>query len=190
MKLAGTEGEPPVPALLMAWGKFESKILVNIGVAMFLIATTIMLVEAFSRTFLNHSFFWAEEAVRYLFVWAFFLNIGVAGSKGYHIRTGMLVDTFNKPWKVAINSLVCLTGIGFGGILFYAALPHWRRFYTLGMMTESNLDIPLWVLFSVLPIGSVFLIVYYMASLWIALRGGDPFDVDNSHDTNVGEPRA
>jgi len=148
---------------------------------MFLMATSIMLLEAFSRAFLNHSFFWAEEAVRYLFVWAFFLNIGVAGSKGYHIRTGMLVDKFNKPWKAAINSLVCLTGIGFGGILFYAALPQVRRFYTLGMMTESNLDLPLWLLFSVVPAGAVLLILYYVGLLWITLRGGNPFGDDNSH---------
>jgi TRAP-type C4-dicarboxylate transport system permease small subunit len=179
----GTGQDRPVPFLLQLWRKLESRLLVNIGVLMFLAATGIMLAEAAARAFFNHSFFWAEEAVRYLFVWVFFLNIGVAGTKGYHIRTGMVVDMLEPKWKMAANSLVCLLGVSFGVILFIASIPHLQRFYKLGMMTESNLDLPLWALFLAVPIGSVLLCLYYLGALWITVTGGDAFDVDHSHDT-------
>lgn len=174
------------PAILLVWRRIESRLLVNIGVVMFLLATGIMLIEAFSRSFLDHSFFWAEEAVRYLFVWAFFLNIGAAGVAGYHIRTGMLVDTLPVRWRRVANAVVSLCGIGFGVILFVASLPHLKRFYTMGMMTESNLDLPLWLLFSVVPVGAVLLGIFYLGALWTTLRGGDPFEVDNTHVTTDG----
>ena len=178
----GTGRDSPVPVLLRVWRRLESRLFVNIGVVMFLAATGIMLVEAAGRAFFNHSFFWAEEAVRYLFVWAFFLNIGVAGSKGYHIRTGMVVDLLGPKLKIAANGLVCLLGTTFGVILFIASIPHLQRFYKLGMMTESNLDLPLWVLFLAVPIGSVLLCIYYLGALWVTVKGGDAFDVDHSHD--------
>jgi len=183
VETVGTVQNRAVPNLLRLWRMLESRLFVNIGVLMFLVATGIMLAEAAARAFFSHSFFWAEEAVRYLFVWAFFLNIGVAGTKGYHIRTGMVVEMLGPKWKMAANSLVCLLGVSFGVILFIASIPHLQRFYKLGMMTESNLDLPLWALFLAVPIGSVLLCLYYLGALWITLTGGDAFDVDHSHDT-------
>ena len=158
------------------WGRFECGLLLSLATLLAVGATLIMLVEAFSRGFLDHSYFWAEESVRYLMIWAFFLAIGAAGRKGMHIRTEMLVDAL-PPWgRWACNVLASLAGVVFSVVLFLASIPQVERYYTMGMMTESTLDLPMWALFLAMPIGAALLGIYYAGCVVRAFRGCNPFD--------------
>src|SRR5690606_23324087 len=71
---------------------WASRLVLAVATIMALGATSIMVLEGFSRYVLNISYFWAEESVRFLMVWAFFLTLGVAGFRQYHIRTELLVQ--------------------------------------------------------------------------------------------------
>ncbi|GGJ98522.1 TRAP transporter small permease [Pseudomonas matsuisoli] len=164
----------PVPKTNL-WLIFERKVLLNIATVMFLLATAIMIVEGIARAAFDSSAFWAEEGVRYLMVWAFFLTLGVSGNAGNHIRTELLVDRLPPKLKQLCHVLASAIGVAFCGLLFYASLPQVHRYYTMGMMTESNLDLPLWVLFLVMPIGALLFLTYYLRCLVIALKGEDPF---------------
>ncbi|NMG01641.1 TRAP transporter small permease subunit [Azoarcus taiwanensis] len=165
-------GRPSRPGL---WHRFESGLLLSGATVLFLSATVIMLYEAVGRAFLNTSYFWAEEAVRYLMVWAFFLTVGAAGTAGHHIRTDLLVERLGRRAQQVCHFLASLTGLGFSGVLFYASLPQVQRYYTMGMMTESNLDLPLWALFLAMPIGAVLFFAYYLSCLLRTLKGENPF---------------
>lgn len=158
------------------WGRLECGPLLSLATLLALAATGIMLMEAFSRGFLGHSYFWAEESVRYLMVWAFFLAIGATGRNGMHIRTEMLADALPPRGRWACNLLASLAGVVFAVILFLASIPQAQRYYTMGMMTESTLDLPMWALFLAMPIGAVLLAVYYAGCVVRALRGQNPFD--------------
>jgi TRAP-type C4-dicarboxylate transport system permease small subunit len=157
------------------WQIFETRILLNIATAMFLIACGVMLFEGGSRAFLNSSAFWAEESVRYLMVWAFFLTLGMAGRAGHHIRTDLLVTHLGPRMQRVMNLLASLLGIGFCGLLFAASVPQLQRYYSMGMMTESNLDLPLWTLFMIMPIGALIFMLYYIGCLVRTCKGEDPF---------------
>jgi len=157
------------------WLLFERKVLLNVATVMFLVATAIMLIEGISRAALDSSSFWAEESVRYLMVWAFFLTLGVAGNAGNHIRTELLVERLGPRLKKLCHVLSSLIGVTFCGLLFYASLPQVHRYYTMGMMTESNLDLPLWLLFMVMPLGALLFLAYYLRCLVVAVKGNDPF---------------
>lgn len=157
------------------WLLFERKVLLNLATIMFLLATAIMLLEGISRAAFDSSAFWAEEGVRYLMIWAFFLTLGVAGHSGNHIRTELLVEHLGPRLRRLCHVLSSLVGVLFCGLLFYASLPQVHRYYTMGMMTESNLDLPLWLLFLVMPIGALLFLAYYLRCLVIALKGNDPF---------------
>lgn len=157
------------------WLAFERKVLLNVATVMFLVATAIMLFEGISRAAFDSSSFWAEEGVRYLMIWAFFLTLGVAGNAGNHIRTELLVERLGPRLQKACHVLSSLVGVAFCGLLFYASLPQVHRYYTMGMMTESNLDLPLWLLFLVMPLGALLFLAYYLRCLVIALKGNDPF---------------
>lgn len=157
------------------WTLFEHRWLLSLATILALLATAIMLFEAFNRGFMDRSFFWAEEGVRYLMIWAFFLTIGAAGRGGYHIRTEMLVDMLPAGLRRVCNLLASAAGIGFSAVLFAASLPQVHRYYTMGMMTESNLDLPMWVLFMAMPVGALLMAGYYVGCLFRAWTGDEPF---------------
>ena len=157
------------------WTLFEHRWLLSLATILALLSTAIMLSEAFNRGFMNRSFFWAEESVRYLMIWAFFLTIGAAGRGGYHIRTEMLVDMLPAGPRRFCNLLASVAGLGFSVILFTASLPQVHRYFTMGMMTESNLDLPMWLLFLAMPIGALLMAGYYLGCLIRAFNGTEPF---------------
>lgn len=157
------------------WERIESGPLLSFATGLFLVATAIMLIEGVSRSFFDESYFWAEEAVRYLMVWAFFLTLGAAGTVGSHIRTELLVEHMPLGIRKAMNMLASVAGVVFSGALLYASFPQVHRYYTMGMMTESNLDLPMWILFLAMPLGALLLLAYYLRCLVRVLRGEDPY---------------
>ncbi|MDO5666256.1 MAG: TRAP transporter small permease [Alcaligenaceae bacterium] len=160
------------------WRFFEFRILLNLSAAMLLIASLIMMFEGLGRSAFNISYFWAEEAVRYLLIWAFFLVFGVAGSSGHHIRTDLVIAKLPKGVKQIFNGLASLFGVIFSGFMFYASIPQVLRYHKMGMMTESNLDLPMWLVFMAMPIGSALLFIYYLRCVYLVLRSKDPFTED------------
>lgn len=157
------------------WVRFEGRILLTTATGFMLVATAIMLFEAVSRGFLNHSYFWAEEAVRYLMVWAFFITLGCAGRGGHMIRTEMLLERMPKALQRVANVITTSLGLIFSGILLFASVPQVSRYYTMGMMTESTLDLPMWLMFLAMPIGGALAALYYAGAILTALRGGAPY---------------
>jgi TRAP-type C4-dicarboxylate transport system permease small subunit len=74
-----------------------------------------------------------------------------------------------------MHFLSVVAGILFSIALFSASLPQLMRYYTMGMMSESDLDIPQWVIFMAMPIGAALLFGYYVRCLIVFFRGHDPF---------------
>lgn len=157
------------------WQLAGGRLLHNIATCLFLLSIVVMLFEGLSRAVLDLSWFWAEESVRYLMVWAFFLTLGVTGRAGHHIRTELLVDHLGPRLRKACHLIASLVGVAFCSLLFYASLPQVHRYYTMGMMTESNLDLPVWLLFLIMPLGALLYLAYYIGCVVRAWRGEDPF---------------
>lgn len=175
-------GQPEGP-----WIRFERNVLLNIATGFALVATSIMLLEALSRSALSNSYFWAEESVRYLMIWAFFLTLGAAGRAGHMIRTEMLMERLSPRLQKVGNVVTTSLGVLFAGILLYASVPQVLRYRSMGMMTESNLDLPMWVLFLAMPIGAILIGIYYLGALREALRGNDPYRVVDAAPEIPGE---
>lgn len=172
----------PAPAALAAapsrgglWDRFESGPVLTVASLLFIASTLVMLSEGLNRSIRDVSFFWAEEAVRFLMMWAFFLTLGIAGRRGLHIRTEMLVDAVSPGVRRAMNLAAVLAGLVFAAILFGASLPQLIRYYTMGMMSESNLDIPQWVVFCAMPLGAALWFGYYLRCFLVWWHRGEPF---------------
>lgn len=160
------------------WRFFEFRVLLNLSAAMLASASLIMMLEGLGRSVFNVSYFWAEEAVRYLLIWAFFLVFGVAGSSGHHIRTELMIAKLPRNIKQFFHGLASFFGVVFSGFMFYASIPQVARYHKMGMMTESNLDLPMWLVFLAMPIGSILLFIYYLRCLYLAFKFKDPFTDD------------
>lgn len=157
------------------WALVERRLLLNVATGLALMATGIMLMESISRSTLSHSYFWAEESVRYLMIWAFFLTLGAAGRAGHMIRTEMLVERLFPRMRQAANIVTTALGVLFSGVLLYASIPQVLRYRSMGMLTESNLDLPMWLLFLAMPLGAILMGSYYLGALREALSGRDPY---------------
>lgn len=171
----GLPAAPP-PRPMSLWDRFESGPVLDFAALLFVASTLVMLSEGFNRSLRDISFFWAEESVRYLMLWAFFLTLGVAGRRGHHIRTELLVDAMGPRLRRAMHYVSVLAGMLFSGVLFAASLPQLLRYYTMGMVSESNLDIPQWIVFLAMPIGALLLAGYYTGCLITLMRGREPFE--------------
>jgi len=163
-------GKPDIAEL----GLFSRAVLA-IATFLALAATGVMILEGLSRFVLNVSYFWAEETVRFLFVWAFFLTLGIAGFKCHHIRTELLVQSLPLPVQRLIWVLSGLTGMAFAAILVYSSFSQLHGYYLSGFVSESSLEIPMWIIFMVIPLGGVALLGYYGYATWYAVQWGDPF---------------
>jgi TRAP-type C4-dicarboxylate transport system permease small subunit len=149
--------------------------LLTIATILSLIATAIMIIEGLSRYILNTSYFWAEEMVRFMMVWSFSLTIGIAGFKKLHIRTELLVQKFPPAVQRLCWILSCATGITFALILIYSAIPQIIRYFQMGIVSESNIELPMWLLYLSMPIAGLGLLWYYLSALRYAWSVGDPF---------------
>jgi len=167
------------------WDRFEFGPVLNLAAFLFLASTVIMLSEGLNRSLRDLSFFWAEESVRYLMIWAFFLTVGVAGRRGHHIRTDLLVNAMPPGIRRGMHFVSVIAGIVFSAVLFISSLPQLVRYYTMGMVSESNLDIPQWIVFLAMPIGAALLFGYYLRCLVVVARGGDPFSTDEPTDPDA-----
>lgn len=165
----------PAPPLRRGWERFELGPLLNLATLLMVAGTAIMMIEGFSRSFFSVSHFWAEESVRYLTLWAFFLTLGATGSSGNHIRTDLMLRYLPARFHAVMHFLASLIGAGFALTLVWASWPQLKRYYTMGMMTESNLDLPMWVLFLAMPLGGILLAIYYLRCLVQVIRGHNPF---------------
>ncbi|MCD0504719.1 TRAP transporter small permease [Bordetella petrii] len=180
----------PAPAAAPPFGQlgWASRLVLGVATALALGATFIMILEGFSRYVLNVSYFWAEESVRFLMVWAFFLTLGVAGFRQCHIRTELLVQRLPRALQRATWLLACAAGMAFAFILAYSSIPQVERFRSMGMVSESSLELPMWLLFLAMPVGGVALFLYYACAAWYAWRWGDPFatePLDDDPDAGV-----
>jgi len=174
---------PPLTPL--GWA---SRLILGAATGLTLGATLIMILEGFSRYVLNVSYFWAEESVRFLIVWAFFLTLGVAGFRQCHIRTELLVKRLPHATQRAVWLLSCVAGLAFAWVLAYSSIAQVQRFHALGMVSESSLELPMWLVFLAMPVGGAALFVYYACAIRQAWRGHDPFlseAMDDAPDANV-----
>ena len=160
--------------------------LLNIGTVFLLLATVIMILEGLSRYVLNVSYFWAEESVRFLMNWAFSLTIGIAGFRKMHIRTELLVQRFPIKIQRLCWLLSCVTGIVFALVLIYSSFPQAVRYYKMGIVSESNLELPMWLLYLAMPIAGFGLFWYYIKAAIFAWKVGDPFATNEGPSDEQG----
>ena len=182
-KMGGTEPASTGWRGLLAL--IESRVLWPIATVILLVAVSIMMFEALGRFFFSSSFFWAEEAVRFLVVWSMFLTMAIAGRQNRHIRTEILVSRLPPFFRRLANGIACLTGVAFSGFLLWGSGIQLQQYHWLGMMTESTLDLPMWVIYAVVPIGAALLLAHYVGSLASVVAGHDPF-AGNDHDSGGG----
>ncbi len=160
---------PPASRVFQAWEWFEDNIVLNIGVLCFVVAASLMLFEAASRIALNESYHWVEELVRYGVVWAFFLCLALSARHGYHIRADFVHRRLPPRIQHLCDVISAICGVLFAGFLCYAGTLQTMQLYRNGLLSESAMDLEMWRVQIMLPIGAAMLLIFYLGALWRGL---------------------
>lgn len=167
-------GSSPGRGLPGWWSFIEDRLLLNIATILMMVAIGIMFYEASSRSLLSESHWWAEELVRFLVVWSVLLSLGVGTRHGHYIRMDLLLNMMPQWLRLAFSWLNSLIGLGFSVLLVVAGIQEVAHLHAIGMFTESNLDLPLWMVRLVLPLGGVLYGFAFVGNIILLLRGQDP----------------
>lgn len=121
----------------------------------------ITFISVLSRYLLNSPFAWTEEVQMMLIVWAVFMGGSAAFRARAHIAIEVLVDALPAKIQTVVRYfsdaviLVVLVYIGYQGIGYIG------KQLSIGRVT-SILKIPGAVIYSIIPIGSLFMIVNFV----------------------------
>ena len=156
------------------WSFIEDRILLNVATILMMAAIGFMFYEASSRSLLSESHWWAEELVRFLVVWSVLLSLGVGTRHGHYIRMDLLLNMMPHRVRLAFAWLNSLIGLAFSVLLVIAGYQEVTHLQAIGMFTESNLDLPLWTVRLVLPLGGLLYGFAFVGNIILLLRGHDP----------------
>ena len=160
---------PPASRVFGAWEWFEDRIVLNLGVLCFVVAMVLMLFEAVSRVTVGQSYHWVEELVRYAVVWAFFLCLALSARHGFHIRADIVHRRLPPRIQHVCDVISAICGVLFAGFLCYAGTLQTMQLYRNGLLSESAMDLEMWRVQIMLPIGAAMLLIFYLGALWRGL---------------------
>jgi len=95
---------------------------------------------------------WAEEAARYLMIWSVFLGIAAAAKKNSHFAVEVLFLLTPKGFHKFIRTFIMIMVVFFNVTVSVLAIQFVMRLQKIKQVSPS-LGIPMWVMYSAIPIG-------------------------------------
>ena len=119
--------------------------------------------QVVARYLMHHSLSWSEEVGRYVFVWISFLGLAAAFRSGAHVALDILSDMLapapRRVLAIINTSFIALLAatLFFGGVALMK----------FGMRQRSPaLDLPMYLVYVVIPISGVALGYFAVRSVW------------------------
>jgi TRAP-type C4-dicarboxylate transport system, small permease component len=101
---------------------------------------------------------WAEELLRYCFIWSIMMGSAAGVKKGAHIGVTMLVDKLPGKARLVVMTIAYVVVIVASGMFCYASWDVVMLQYNSGQILPA-LGIPIYTSTLALPVGFVFIII-------------------------------
>ena len=155
-----------------AFGCFDK--FVKILLALLIIAmTAIEAAQIVSRFILKTPFAWAEESVRYMFIWATYMAIGIGIDRDAHAKLDLMLKyvpkKFSKAYKV---SLLLIAVVFFAMMTVVGIKSAIANYYQL----SAAMRLPFTYVIMGVPTGSVIAIIYALKNI-VQVCGEKPEEV-------------
>jgi len=168
-------------SILDFWDRFEQHVIEKLALLMLIVSLIVMMFEALLRIFLSHSFSWSSEIVVYSMIWAIYLNMASAGKRRKHIRTEVLFNYLPESIRYWLRRLTEFFGLIFGLVLTFSAWQMVRHMLRTGRVSESTLEIPIWLIGLAVLSGAVLFSIYKIESAFFARHLGFSGDHEDPH---------
>jgi len=122
--------------------------------------TLIVAVQVFFRYVLNHSLFWSEELARFILVWLTFLGASSAYYRKVNPGIDFLYAKLPSLLKKISSILTHLASMTlFGVMIIYG----YRFAWFVSLQISPALQIPKWIILSIIPISGLILMIHAAA---------------------------
>jgi TRAP-type C4-dicarboxylate transport system permease small subunit len=138
---------------------FTDRILLGLSGLMVGAVFVLTCLQVTFRYFLHEPLVWAEEAVRYLFVWGTFIATAVLAGRGEHYSMPELVDVFPplaRRMCVIVVTLLCV--VFCLAVIWYGTQWAWR----LGDADTPVLEFPQGAVYAILPISAAYMALHLL----------------------------
>jgi len=99
------------------------------------------------------SLYWAEEAIRYLYIWVAFLGISMGVKSDAHFRLQIFVNILPEPLRTIIKATSIFIVIGFLAVLCYYSIRLLQKQIMFGQITPMLL-IPMFIPYAAIAVGT------------------------------------
>ncbi len=145
-----------------------AQVLKALAGALLLIGVLLTFAAVIARRVFNNSIIWSEEAVRYMFIWMFFLAMPICTMKGEHIALDILGTHIHgraKSIYLIIVEVIC--------IVLDIAIVKLGFPYALGNMNQKSaaLHIPYGYINIAIPIGALLMIIFSIYRIYLLATG-------------------
>ena len=115
---------------------------------------------------------WAQELCIYMFVWMAKFGAAYGVRTGIHVGVDVLVNRLSDYWRAKMVTFALLAGATFTGIIgTLGALFVMRMAGT--EQTSADLEIPMWMVYLAVPLGSYLMCFRFLQVLVHFLRTGE-----------------
>ncbi|MDB5763854.1 MAG: C4-dicarboxylate transporter permease [Herminiimonas sp.] len=123
---------------------------------------------------------WAQEITIYMFIWMAKFGAAYGVRTGIHVGVDVLVNRMNTPWRNKFIVIGLLAGALFTGIVGTLGA---KFVYELSHTTSTSevLEIPMWMVYSAVPLGSYLMCFRFLQVAWTFLKTGELPKHDHAH---------
>ncbi|RJE84137.1 TRAP transporter small permease [Paracoccus onubensis] len=115
---------------------------------------------------------WAQEACIYLFVWMAKFGAAYGVRIGIHVGVDILAEKLEGSARKVITTIAMSGGIIFTFIIAWIGTTFvWE--VARGGQTSPDLEMPMWIIYLAVPLGSALMCFRFIQALWIYLTTGE-----------------
>ena len=123
---------------------------------------------------------WAQELTIYMFVWMAKFGAAYGVRTGIHVGVDVLINRLDTPWRNKFIVFGLLAGALFTGVVgtlgfnFVRELSHTSS-------TSEVLELPMWMVYSAIPLGSYLMCFRFLQVTWSFIKTGELPKHDHAH---------
>ena len=123
---------------------------------------------------------WSQELTIFMFVWMAKFGAAYGVRTGIHVGVDVLINQLNTPWRNKFVVFGLLAGATFTGIIgTLGGMFVWELSHTTS--TSEVLEIPMWMVYSAVPLGSYLMCFRFLQVTWSFIKTGELPKHDHSH---------
>jgi C4-dicarboxylate transporter DctQ subunit len=115
---------------------------------------------------------WAQELCIYMFIWMAKIGAAYGVRTGIHVGVDVLINALSAGWRRRFIVFGLLAGALFTGVVAaFATRFVYELYYT--EQTSPDLELPMWLVYMGLPIGSSLMCFRFLQVCWNFVRTGE-----------------